>query len=204
VKHHGYIAIAGNIGAGKTELTALLCRKFGLTACLEPSDANPYLEDFYRDMKAWAFQSQLWFLVQKYRAQREFASAPRMVVQDRTLYEDAEIFARNLHRQRAISNRDYATYRTLYETIVDSLPPPRLMIQLRCPVRILRQRILRRGRAMEQDIPVAYLRRLDRLYQDWFGRYDLSPVVVLDSDKLDWLTDLVDHLDLLRRIERYL
>jgi deoxyadenosine/deoxycytidine kinase len=204
VKHHGYIAIAGNIGAGKTELTTFLCQKFGLDAFLEPSDANPYLGDFYRDMKAWAFQSQLWFLVQKYRTQRELAAAPRMIVQDRTLYEDAEIFALNLHRQRAISQRDHATYRALYEALVESVPPPRLMIQLRCPVRVLRQRILRRGRAMEQDMPATYLRRLDRLYQDWFERYDLSPVVVLDSDKLDWLTDLVDHVDLLRRIERYL
>lgn len=204
MKLQGYIAIAGNIGAGKTELTVFLCQKFGLTPHLEPSDANPYLEDFYRDMKAWAFHSQLWFLVQKYRAQLEFAAAPRIVVQDRTLYEDAEIFARNLHRQRAISSRDFATYWALYQTLVDSVPPPRLMIQLRCPVRTLRQRIVRRDRAMERDIPVAYLRRLNRLYEDWFKCYELSPVLVLDTDKLDWMTDLVDRLDLLRQIERHL
>jgi deoxyadenosine/deoxycytidine kinase len=204
VKSSGYIAIAGNIGAGKTELASFLCERYDLSPFLEPNDANPYLADFYADMKAWGFQSQLWFLVHKYRLHLDLTGEARIVVQDRTLYEDAEIFARNLYRQRCISRRDFATYWDLYETIVRTIPAPRLMIQLRCPVRTLRQRIARRGRAMEQNIPVEYLRRLNRLYEDWFRRYDLSPTLTLETDKLDWMTDLVDRLDLFRRIERYL
>jgi deoxyadenosine/deoxycytidine kinase len=204
VKASGYIAIAGNIGAGKTELASFLCERYDLSPFLEPNDANPYLADFYADMKGWGFQSQLWFLVRKYRLHLDLAGDSRTVVQDRTLYEDAEIFARNLYRQKCISRRDFATYWDLYETVVRTIPAPRLMIQLRCPVRTLRQRITRRGRAMEQNIPVDYLRRLNRLYDDWFRRYDLSPVLTLETDKLDWMTDLVDRLDLFRRIERHL
>lgn len=204
MKASGYIAIAGNIGAGKTELASFLCERYDLSPFLEPNDANPYLADFYADMKGWGFQSQLWFLVRKYRLHLDLAGDSRTVVQDRTLYEDAEIFARNLYRQKCISRRDFATYWDLYETVVRTIPAPRLMIQLRCPVRTLRQRITRRGRAMEQNIPVDYLRRLNRLYDDWFRRYDLSPVLTLETDKLDWMTDLVDRLDLFRRIERHL
>jgi deoxyadenosine/deoxycytidine kinase len=198
------IAIAGNIGAGKTELTEFLCSRYGLEPCFEPNDANPYLADFYADMKTWAFRSQMWFLVHKFRLQLQVQARARPVVQDRTLYEDAEIFARNLHRQRLIDRRDFQTYWDLYRTMSSSLRPPDLMIQLRCPVRVLRQRIRRRGRAIEQDIPVPYLRRLNRLYDAWFAEYALSPVLVLETDKLDWMTDLVDRVDLFRRIERHL
>ncbi|MFO1426229.1 MAG: deoxynucleoside kinase [Steroidobacteraceae bacterium] len=199
-----FIAIAGNIGAGKSELTEFLCAKYGLTPCFEPNDENPYLADFYRDMKTWAFRSQLFFLARKYRLHLALQQERRGVVQDRTLYEDAEIFARNLHRQRCIDRRDYATYMELYRAMAGSLRPPDLMIQLRCPVRVLRQRIRRRGRAMEQDIPVTYLQRLNRLYEEWYEQYDLSPVLVLETDQLDWMTDLVDRVDLFRRIERHL
>jgi deoxyadenosine/deoxycytidine kinase len=201
---HKFIAIAGNIGAGKTELTEFLCARYGLKPFFEPNDANPYLADFYRDMSTWAFRSQLWFLVHKYRLHLKLQEERATVVQDRTIYEDAEIFARNLHRQRLIDRRDFATYWELYRTIAGTLRPPDLMIQLRCPVRTLRLRIRGRGRAMEQDIPVPYLRRLNRLYEEWFAQYDLSPVLVLETDKLDWMTDLVDRVDLFRKIERHL
>jgi deoxyadenosine/deoxycytidine kinase len=203
-RKQGYIAIAGNIGAGKTELTSFLCDRYGLNPFVEPNEANPYLADFYAGMHKWAFQSQLWFLVHKYRLLLEFDGAPRRVVQDRTLYEDAEIFARNLYRQRAIDKRDFATYWALYETIVQTVRPPDLMIQLRCAVRTLRKRIERRGRTIERGIPVDYLRRLNRLYEQWFARYDLSPVIVLETDRLDWMTDLVDQLEVFRKIERFL
>lgn len=199
-----FIAIAGNIGAGKTELTEFLCRKYGLKPFFEPNDRNPYLADFYRDMRTWAFRSQVWFLTHKFRLQLGMQDESGTVVQDRTLYEDAEIFARNLHRQRLINKRDFDTYWALYQSIRRSLRPPDLMIYLRCPVRTLRQRIRSRGRAMEQDIPVNYLRRLNRLYESWFDEYDLSPVLTLETDKLDYITDLVDCVDLFRRIERHL
>ncbi len=192
------------MGAGKTELTQFLCRRYGIKPFFEPNDHNPYLADFYRDMRAWAFRSQLWFLTHKFRLQLELLDDPGTVVQDRTIYEDAEIFARNLHRQRYIDGRDWKLYHGLYGTMCGALKPPDLMIQLRCPVRTLRQRIRLRGRAMEKEIPVRYLSRLNRLYDEWFRRWDLSPVLQLETDRLDWMTDLVDRVDLFRKIERYL
>jgi deoxyadenosine/deoxycytidine kinase len=199
-----FIAIAGNIGAGKTELTEFLCRRYDLKPFYEPNDQNPYLADFYADMKTWAYRSQLFFLTHKFRLHLSLQGEPGAVVQDRTIYEDAEIFARNLYRQRLIEKRDFETYWELYQSIGRALRPPDLMIQLQCPVRTLRQRIRARGRAFEQDIPAAYLRRLNRLYDDWYERYDLSPVMRLEIDKLDYLTDLVDRVDLFDRIEHYL
>ena len=199
-----FIAIAGNIGAGKTELTRFLCRRYDIKPFFEPNEQNPYLADFYKDMKTWAYRSQLFFLAHKFRLQLELQDEPGTVVQDRTIYEDAEIFAKNLYRQRLIEARDFKVYSQFYRSITKALKPPDLMIQLSCPVRTLQRRIGLRGRAMEREIPVAYLRRLNRLYEDWFRRYDLSPVLRLETDHLDWLTDLVDRVDLFRKIERYL
>ena len=199
-----FIAIAGNIGAGKTELTRFLAKRYGLTPFYEPNEQNPYLEDFYGDMKAWAFRSQLYFLTAKFKLHRELERSGRTALQDRTIYEDAEIFARNLHRQRYIDKRDWETYRALYESIVATLAPPDLMIYLKCPVSTLRQRIRLRGREMEQDIPTRYLQRLNALYEEWFNSYRMSPVLVLPTDKLDYLTDLVDRVDLFRHIEKHL
>lgn len=199
-----FIAIAGNIGAGKTELTSFLCRKYGLKPFYEPNDQNPYLEDFYKDMKTWAFRSQLFFLTHKFKLHRELERHAGTSLQDRTIYEDAEIFAKNLYRQRTIDKRDWKTYWELYETVADALRPPDLMIYLRCPVKTLKQRIRLRGRKMEQDIPTPYLKRLNALYEDWFSRYKMSPVLVLPTDTLDYLTNLVDRVDLFRQIEKHL
>lgn len=199
-----FIAVAGNIGAGKTELTSFLCRKYGLTPYFEPNDQNPYLADFYKDMKTWAFRSQIFFLTHKFRLHRELERDSGTVLQDRTIYEDAEIFAKNLYRQRFISRRDWQTYRELYETIAQTLSPPDIMIYLRCPVQTLRERIRLRGRTMEKDIPTAYLKRLNALYEEWFSNYTMSPVLVLSTDKLDYLTNLVDRVDLFRQIEKHL
>jgi deoxyadenosine/deoxycytidine kinase len=199
-----FIAVAGNIGAGKTELTEFLCRRYDLKPFYEPNDQNPYLADFYADMRTWAFRSQLFFLTHKFRLHQALQDDPGAVIQDRTIYEDAEIFARNLYRQRLIDKRDFGTYWELYQSIKRALRPPDLMIQLRCPVRTLRQRICTRGRSFEQDIPATYLRRLNRLYEEWFTTYSLSPVLVLESDRLDYVTDLVDHVELLDQIEKHL
>lgn len=199
-----FIAVAGNIGAGKTELVGFLCKWYGLKPFFEPNDGNPYLEDFYRDMKGFAFKSQIYFLTHKFRLHRELENEPGTVVQDRTIYEDAEIFARNLHQQGAIDDRDWKTYHELYTVASRALAPPDLMIYLRAPVKTLRKRITGRGRVMERDIPTAYLKRLNQLYEDWFSRYDLSPVITLASDKLDYITDLVDRLEILGQIEKYL
>ncbi len=199
-----YIAVAGNIGAGKTSLVEFLCRRYTLKPFYEPNDTNPYLKDFYKDMRRWAFQSQVYFLTHKFRLHRELQRYPGTVIQDRTIWEDAEIFALNLRRSRHINKRDWMTYRELYDTILLDLTPPDVMIFLRCPVRTMRQRILNRGRGMEQAIPVSYLRRLHKLYDEWFERYDLSPVIEIQSDKLDYITDLVHRLDLLEKIEKYI
>lgn len=199
-----FIAIAGNIGAGKTELTAFLCRKYGLQPFFEPNDQNPYLADFYKDMKTWSFRSQIFFLTHKFRLHRELEKQTGTSIQDRTIYEDAEIFAKNLFRQRNIDKRDWKTYWELYETVSSTLKPPDLMIYLRCPVKTLKQRIHLRGRKMEKDIPTAYLNRLNALYEDWFTRYKMSPVLVLPTDTLDYLTNLVDRVDLFRQIEKHL
>jgi len=199
-----FIAIAGNIGAGKTELTAFLCKKYGLTPFYEPNDQNPYLADFYKDMKTWAFRSQIFFLTHKFRLHRQLEQGEGTALQDRTIYEDAEIFAKNLHRQRFIDKRDWRTYWELYETVASSLRPPDLMIYLKCPVRTLKDRIRLRGREMEKDIPTPYLKRLNDLYEDWFKGYKMSPVLVLPTDTLDYLTNLVDRVDLFRQIEKHL
>lgn len=199
-----FIAIAGNIGAGKTELTSFLCKKYGLTPFFEPNAENPYLADFYRDMKTWAFRSQIFFLTHKFRLQRELERSSATVVQDRTIYEDAEIFAKNLRRQQFIDRRDFATYWELYESIAATLARPDLMIYLRCSVKALQRRIRLRGRRFEREIPPPYLRRLNALYDEWFTGYSASPVLVLSTDKLDYLTDLVDRLDLFRQLESYL
>ncbi len=199
-----FIAIAGNIGAGKTELTAFLCRKYGLTGFYEPNEQNPYLADFYKDMKTWAFRSQIFFLTHKFRLHRQLEQGEGTALQDRTIYEDAEIFAKNLHRQRFIDKRDWRTYWELYETVAAALRPPDLMIYLKCPVRTLKVRIRSRGREMEKGIPTAYLKRLNDLYDDWLKSYKMSPVLVLPTDTLDYLTNLVDRVDLFRQIERHL
>lgn len=199
-----FIAVAGNMGAGKSTLAEFLGRQYGLRPYFEPNESNPYLADFYRDMKRWAFHSQLYFLTAKFRIHQELTHAAEPVIQDRTIYEDAEVFAENLYQSRAMSARDYRTYRALYEAIVRELRPPTLMIYLRCSVPALQKRIRLRGRADEQGLPRGYLRRLEALYEAWFARYDLSETLVIESDKLDYLQDLVDRIDLLRRIEAVL
>ncbi len=198
------IAIAGNIGAGKSSLVEFLTCSYGIEPFYEPNDENPYLEDFYRDMKGWAFHSQLYFLTSKFRIHQQLDRTPGVSVLDRTLFEDAEIFARALKQMRKINARDWETYRALYRVILEAVRPPDLMIYLRCNMRTLRQRIRLRGRRMEQDIPLSYLKRLDRLYEDWISRYTLGELLILDSGKLDYIHDMVDRLDVMERVEALL
>lgn len=203
-KNRKFIAIAGNIGAGKSSLLEFLTSTYHVAAFYEPNDENPYLADFYQDMRRWAFQSQLFFLSNKFRIHQEADRTPGVVIQDRTIFEDAEIFATALHQMRKIDKRDWHTYWAFYQTILEAIQPPDLMIYLRCPVRTIRRRIRMRGRKMEQDIPLSYLKRLDRLYEEWIGNYDLGEVLVLDSDRLDFVSDLIDRQDVRQRIESLL
>ncbi len=198
------IAIAGNMGAGKSTLVDFLARTYGVMPFYEPNDENPYLGDFYKDMRRWAFQSQLYFLASKFRLHQELDRQPGVVALDRTIFEDAEIFATALYQMRKISKRDWQTYRSFYESILDAIRPPDLMIYLRCSMRTLRQRIRLRGRRMEQDVPLSYLKRLERLYDDWIDRYTHSDVLVLETDTLDYIHDLVHRLDVMERIEALL
>ena len=196
-----FIAIAGNIGTGKSSLLDFLTSTYAIAPFYEPNDENPYLPDFYKDMKRWAFQSQLFFLSNKFRIHQEADRVPGVVIQDRTIFEDAEIFATALHQMRKIDKRDWQTYWNFYQTILQAIQPPDLMIYLRCSMRTLRKRIRLRGRHMEQDIPLSYLKRLEGLYENWIEGYSLSDVLVLESDKLDFVNDLVDRQDVRERIE---
>lgn len=199
-----FIAIAGNIGAGKSTLLKFLTSTYDIAPFYEPNDANPYLPDFYKDMRRWAFQSQLFFLSNKFRIHQEADRTPGVVIQDRTIFEDAEIFATALHRMRKIDKRDWQTYWSFYQTILETIRPPDLMIYLHCSMRTLRQRIRLRGRHMEQDIPLSYLKRLQSLYEQWIENYSLGEILVLDSGKLDFVSDLVDRQDVRERVEALL
>lgn len=199
-----FIAIAGTIGSGKSSLLEFLSSTYDVQPFYEPNDENPYLPDFYRDMKRWAFQSQLFFLSNKFRIHKEADRLSGVVVQDRTIFEDAEIFATALRRMGHIDARDWETYWSFYQTILTAIQPPDLMIYLRCSIRSLRRRIQLRGRAMEQDIPLSYLRRLDTLYEEWISRYSMGEVLVLDSDRLDYVNDLIDRQDVRERVEALL
>lgn len=198
------IAIAGNMGTGKSTLVDFLSRTYNVMPFYEPNDENPYLADFYKDMKGWAFQSQLYFLGNKFRLHQELDRQPGVVALDRTIFEDAEVFATALYQMRKISKRDWETYQGFYQAILDAIRPPDLMIYLRCSMRTLRHRIRLRGRAMEQDVPSHYLKRLDRLYKAWITSYSMSDVLVLETDQLDYIHDLVHRLDVMERIEAVL
>jgi len=198
------IAIAGNMGSGKSTLVDFLSRTYDVTPFYEPNDENPYLADFYKDMKSWAFQSQLYFLSNKFRLHQELDRQSGVVALDRTIFEDAEIFATALYQMRKISKRDWETYQGFYGAILDAIKPPDLMIYLRCSVRTLRKRIRLRGRKMEQDVPLAYLKRLERLYDNWIDSYTMSDILVLETDNLDYIHDLVHRLDVMQRIESVL
>lgn len=204
--HPTYIAVAGSIGCGKSTLVDFICRHFGVRPFYEPNAANPYIKDFYRDMRAWAFHSQVYFLTHKFRIHQELElqRGTGAVVQDRTIYEDAEVFAAYLHRRRFIRKREWEVYQELYRAIVATLEPPDLMIYLRASVRTIKKRIKIRARPEEQAIPASYLRSLNTLYDRWFERYDRSPTVTIETDSLDYLTDIVDRMDLLQTIEKHL
>lgn len=196
-----YVAVAGTIGAGKTSLVAWLVKSYGLVPFYEPNDDNPYLADFYGDMSAWAYHSQLFFLAHKLKLHQELLASPRPAIIDRTLYEDAEVFAKNLYRQKLIAPRDFAVYWELYEGIKRALPPPDLLIALTCTLGATKKRIAKRGRAMEEAIPDPYLRSLHRHYGSWFDSYDLSPIVRIDTTRLDYVENLVDLIELRRVLD---
>ena len=193
-----FIAVAGNIGVGKSTLVRLLCSRLGWEPFYEPVTENPYLVDFYKDMSAWGFHSQLFFLTHRLRIHQQIYRFPESVIQDRSIYEDAEIFAHNLFLQGHINERDYHTYRTLYQTVSDFIPPPDLVIYLRASVDTLLQRIAKRDRSYERKIAPEYLARLNTLYEDWIGSFSFCPVLTVPADDLDYVAHS-KHLDLVTR-----
>lgn len=183
-----FVAVAGNIGVGKSTLVELLCVRMGWEPFYEPVAENPYLADFYRDMDAWSFHSQVFFLTHRLRSHYQLSQHPTSVVQDRSVYEDAEIFAQNLYLQGHILKRDYATYRDLYETTMQLLPPPDLVIYLRASIPTLMKRISSRGRDYEQRISPDYLQGLNNLYETWIDNFTLCPVLAVPADDLDFVS----------------
>jgi deoxyadenosine/deoxycytidine kinase len=191
-----FVAIAGNIGVGKSTLTGLLSQRLNWEPFYEAVDDNPYLADFYEDMTRYAFHSQIFFLSRRLRHHRRLLDYPSSVVQDRSVYEDAEIFARALNEQGHILARDYRTYRELYEVLVLFLPPPDLVVYLRASVPTLLHRIALRGRAYEQGITPEYLEHLNSLYEEWIGQFSVCPVLAVPADDLDFVHNHT-HLDLI-------
>ena len=183
-----FIAVAGNIGVGKSTLVELLCVRLGWEPFYEPVTENPYLEDFYNNMSAWSFHSQVYFLTHRLRSHYKLGQHPSSVVQDRSVYEDAEIFAHNLFLQGYINQRDYQTYRELYETTSRLLPPPDLVVYLRASVPTLQNRISSRGRGYEQTITAEYLQGLNNLYEQWIDNFSLCPVLAVPADDLDFVS----------------
>lgn len=199
-----FIAIAGNIGAGKSTMVSFMSKRFGLHPLYEPVDENPYIADFYEDMKRWAFNSQIFYLSRKYALHLQAQKSDQRIILDRSIYEDAEIFVENLHRRRGLDRRDYNTYMELYRTIRSELQPPDLLIYLRCSVRGVRRRIKMRGRKSEMAIPLSYIQKLHAQYEAWFENYNLGPKAVIETEKLDYLRDLIHRVDLIQQVEELL
>ena len=193
-----FVVVAGNIGVGKSTLVSLLSQQLGWQPFYEPVADNPYLADFYGDMPRWSFQSQVFFLANRLQIHHQLLAHPTSVVQDRSVYEDAEIFARNLRNQGFLAERDFNTYRHLYDVLVDLLPPPDLVIYLRASVETLRQRIARRGRDYETRIHPDYLAQLNALYEGWTETVTFCPVLTVPADALDYVAHSA-HLDLVVR-----
>lgn len=186
-----FIAIAGNIGAGKSSLTELLSKHFGWQAYYESVDDNPYLADFYDDMRRWSFNLQIYFLSSRFRHHKEMLEKDGNIVQDRTIYEDVEIFAKNLHQMGLMSDRDYRNYKALFNEMTHYLRPPDLLIYLRAQVPTLVRQIQQRGRDYENTIRIEYLERLNQLYEDWIERYPHEKLII-DTDDLDFVNSQED------------
>jgi deoxyadenosine/deoxycytidine kinase len=195
-----FIAVAGNIGTGKTTLTQMLADRFKWDANFESVSDNPYLSDFYTDMKRWSFPLQIYFMTHRVRAHQRITDGTASAIQDRTIYEDANIFARNLFEQKLMEERDYRNYLEVYNVITSSLQPPVLMIYLRKSLGRLKEQIKKRGRDYEQDMPSDYLSNLNRYYDEWIEGYTHGKKLVIESDDLDFVANAKDFDAICNRV----
>ncbi len=196
-----YVAIAGNIGAGKSSLTGALSNYFKWESFYERVDDNPYPPDFYDDMRRWSFNLQVFFLSSRFAHQRTIEELPHSVVQDRSIYEDAEIFARNLHEMGLMTSRDYDNYRELYLLMTSYLRAPDLLVYLRASVPTLVRHIQARGREFESSIRIEYLERLETHYESWIDQYDLGPKLIIEADEIDFVNVDSDRMSVISQIE---
>ena len=196
-----YIAISGNIGSGKSTLTGMLAARYSLTPVYEAFEENPYLQDFYKDMQRYSFHSQVFFLSKRLSQHLTLVNGAERVIQDRTIFEDANVFARNLYESGQMEERDWRTYGSLYGGILPALRTPDLLIHIGAGLPVLRGRIARRGRGYEQDIPGEYLERLGRLYEVWVNAYHHSPVLRIPGDTEDFVADPEGFAWVCRQIE---
>jgi deoxyadenosine/deoxycytidine kinase len=195
-----FITIAGNIGTGKTTLTRMLADHYGWKPHFESVADNPYLADFYENMARWSFPLQIYFLNHRYKVHREVCCGTASAIQDRSIYEDSHIFARNLFESGKMEERDYRNYRDLYEEMIKHLAAPDLMIYLRKSLPRLVSQIKLRGREFEQKIPEDYLACLNRYYEEWIGSYDTGKLLVIDSDELDFVARPADFDSIAKKI----
>jgi deoxyadenosine/deoxycytidine kinase len=189
------VVVAGNIGAGKTSVTERIGARLGWRAGYESVIDNPYLSDFYQDMRRWAFHLQVFYIGHRAQQYLELANSPLSAIADRSIYEDAYIFARALHHMGHLNERDYHAYRRAFDLVIAGLPNPDLLVYLKAPVPVLAERIQQRGRAMEQGITEAYLALLDSFYEEWLQQFDLCPVLVIHSQDLNFVNK-PEHLDI--------
>ena len=193
------IVVAGNIGAGKTSLTERLGARLGWSTAFESVADNPYLPDFYADMRQWSFKLQVFFLGHRAEQYLNLAVSPQSAILDRSIYEDAFIFCRALHHLGNLDERDYLSYQRVFKLVVNTLPSPDLLIYLKCPVTVLMERIRRRARNIETGISSDYLELLDTFYDEWLATFDICPVLTIRTDDLDFV-NRAQHLDIVVRI----
>jgi len=196
-----FVTISGNIGAGKSSLTDILSSYFGWEAFYENVDDNPYLDDFYDDMRRWSFNLQVFFLSSRFHHQRSIEESEQSVVQDRSIYEDAEIFARNLYEMNLMSERDYKNYTELFNIMTSYLQAPSLLVYLKASVPTLVDHIQMRGRNFESTIRIDYLERLQKHYTRWIENYDRGPKMIVDVDEVDFVNKDADRRQVVSQIE---
>jgi len=199
-----HITVAGNIGAGKTTLTRLLAKHYNWEPHFEALDDNPYISDFYDDMHRWSFNMQIYFLNSRFNSILEIMNGKSSVIQDRSIYEDANIFAPNLHGMGLMSTRDYNTYKTLFESVKSMIKPPDLMIYMRASIPTLVNQIQKRGRQYEDSIRLDYLRRLNERYEAWVSNYKDGPLLIIDVDDLDFENKPEDFGLIINKVEAML